>query len=102
MAGMDFMGAKPPASPPSPPSGPRPAMIAPHSPDPAIQGILKRAAAGDWTVMPEVKKLLATPAFLKALGDVASYALDQLLVVAAGDNLAVETAVRRKYAERLG
>ena len=83
------------------PAPPRRAIITPCSNDPEVQQILVRAAAGDASVLPQVRELLKHPAYVEGLGDVASFALDKLIREAAGDNLAVQEGIRTKYEQTL-
>jgi len=93
--------APPEASAFSPMRAARPAIINPCSPDPEIQKILDRAAAGDGSVLPQVRQMLQHQAYVDGLGDVASFALDKLINEAAGDNIAVREGIRAKYEQTL-
>ncbi|HXD86501.1 MAG TPA: hypothetical protein VN641_08410, partial [Urbifossiella sp.] len=90
-------------SPPLPGFQPRrPMIVAPINQDPVAQVLLDRAAAGDRTVLREVRALLTRPSLLDDFGDLAGYALDALVFMAAGDNLAIAIGVRKKYEEIFG
>jgi hypothetical protein len=85
----------------NPKDEPAPALVRAAAPDPAAQKVLDRAAAGDRSVLPAVRELLKNPAYLTALGSVAGLARDALVRMAAGDDLAIAEAVRRKLDETI-
>jgi hypothetical protein len=85
----------------NPKAEPAPALVRAAAPDPAAQKVLDRAAAGDRSALPAVLELLKNPAYLTALGSVAGLARDALVRMAAGDDLAIDEAVRRKLDETI-
>src|SRR6185312_7690800 len=54
-------------------------------------------ALGDRTVLREVRALLTRPSLLDDFGDLAGHALDALVFMAAGDNLAIAIGVRKIF-----
>jgi hypothetical protein len=81
------------------PTGPEPALIRPASTDPHENAVLERAAAGDHTALPAVRKLLQNPRYVASFGAVAGMAEVALIRQAAGDNLAVAEAMKLKLEE---
>ena len=78
---------------------PTPALIRPSSRDPDHQNALDRAARGDPSARPAVRQILKNPACLAGFGDVAGMAEAGLVRLAAGDDLAVATAIKMKLPE---
>ncbi len=72
----------------------QPPLLKPLGDTPELKKVLARAARGDTSVLPAVRKLLTDPAVQRLLGDVAEQACDRLIFVVSGDDLAVSEAVR--------
>ena len=73
---------------------PTPALIRPSSRGPDHQTALDRAARGDPSALPAVRQMRNDPACLAGFGEVAGMADAGVVRLAAGDDLAVATAVR--------
>ena len=94
----------PPAPDPGPAPGPTPTLPPPTLPmDPsAVEALLKRAARGDASCVPELKALFEHPAalpILRACGSPPEWLEKELVESASGENLAIREALLRKLAE---
>jgi hypothetical protein len=77
---------------------PKPGLFTPSSTVPAHQVILARAATGDKSVLPAVRKLLDDEAYTASYGKIGGVAEKYLIRAAAGDNLLIAEAVERRAA----
>jgi hypothetical protein len=80
------------------PKAPKPSVLTFTGDTPEVKALLERAAAGDRSAVPEIKKLLDEERYLSWMGEVADQAESQLIRIYAGDNLAVQQAAKRKAA----
>jgi hypothetical protein len=79
------------------PSAPKPGLVQPVSHDPAWQALLERAARGDETALPEVRRMFdENPHFAVSWGGLVGVAEDALVDWAAGSDLVVQEGVKRR------
>jgi hypothetical protein len=79
------------------PDAPKPGLVQPVSHDPAWQALLERAARGDETALPEIRRMFdENPHLAVSWGGLVGVAEDALVDWAAGSDLVVQEGVRRR------
>jgi hypothetical protein len=79
------------------PNAPKPGLVQPVSRDPLWQALLERAARGDETALPEVRRMFdENPHFAVSWGGLVGVAEDALVDWAAGSDLVVREGVKRR------